>query len=350
MKKKEETVLPSSLLNENTLEKVLSFVLKQNSAFVLYKLPNNKDIHLLVSTELNEETFVLEYFNTKQKIDISGSSFINNSIENVLNLSLKPNIKYINNETNIYSTQQEYENYVQDIINLCRENKMSKCVAARKIKYNLTGTFPLAYTFLKACSLYPNTFVHLSNSNFGLWLGASPELLLEKNGFSYKTVSLAGTKTSNRAWTPKEYEEQKIVTNYIIDSLKNKNVENLKVSDVYTTNASHLRHLKTDISCQTKDELNILDALHPTPAVCGLPKAVAQNFIEKSENYNRNFYSGYIGKKDTVGFYYVNLRCMQIFETHVDIYVGAGITKDSNPKKEWKETEEKSKVMKKLLE
>ncbi|MCB9227465.1 MAG: chorismate-binding protein [Chitinophagales bacterium] len=350
MKKKEETVLPLSPLNKNTLEKVLSFILEQNSAFVLYKLPNNKDIHLLVSTELNEETFVLEYFNSKQKTLINGSSFINDGILKVLDLSLKNNIEHNKDETNIYNTQQEYESYVQDIVNLCKENKMSKCVAARKIKYHLKKPLSLAATFLKACNLYKNTFVHLSNSNFGLWLGASPELLLEKNGFSYKTVSLAGTKTTNRAWTAKEYDEQKIVTNYIIDSLKNKKVENLQVSDVYTTNASHLMHLKTDISCQTKNELNILDALHPTPAVCGLPKTEAQNFIEKSEIYNRNFYAGYIGKKDNIGFYYVNLRCMQIFEKHTDIYVGAGITKDSNPEKEWKETEEKSKVMKKLLE
>ena len=84
----------------------------------------------------------------------------------------------------------------------------------------------------------------------------------------------------------------------------------------------------------------MLELLHPTSAVCGMPKSSAADFIKKYENGNREFYSGYLGpvnhQKEIHLF--VNLRCMQLLKNTAILYAGAGVTEDSNPEKEWLET------------
>ncbi|HLV50467.1 MAG TPA: chorismate-binding protein, partial [Flavobacterium sp.] len=91
------------------------------------------------------------------------------------------------------------------------------------------------------------------------------------------------------------------------------------------------------------DVKNLIQNLHPTPAVCGLPKKEAFDFIWENEGYNREFYTGFIGiEKENMKDYFVNLRCAQIFQNQIQIYVGGGITAESNPEKEWEETELKS--------
>ena len=85
----------------------------------------------------------------------------------------------------------------------------------------------------------------------------------------------------------------------------------------YTARAGQLVHLKTDFYFLLKNTDNIgnlLQELHPTPAVCGLPKEDAFRFILENEGYDRSYYSGFIGWLDTEGHtdLYVNLRCMEI--------------------------------------
>ena len=100
---------------------------------------------------------------------------------------------------------------------------------------------------------------------------------------------------------------------------------------------------------------SLVDLLHPTPAVCGLPKEAAKQFILENENYNRSYYTGFLGelnmglqnKNDSHLF--VNLRCMEIEKNEAYIYVGGGITKESNPEEEWEETVAKSNIMLKVL-
>ena len=96
---------------------------------------------------------------------------------------------------------------------------------------------------------------------------------------------------------------------------------------------------------------NLIKYLHPTPAVCGLPKETAKDFILQNENYTRSYYSGYLGElnvnENTQLF--VNLRCMEVKDAKIALYVGGGITKASIPEKEFEETVAKAMVMKKVL-
>ncbi len=82
-----------------------------------------------------------------------------------------------------------------------------------------------------------------------------------------------------------------------------------------------------------------------------MPKSVATKFILKNEGYNRAYYSGFLGELNIhdVTNLFVNLRCMQLEKMIASIYVGGGITKDSNSKKEWDETVCKAEVIKKVL-
>ena len=97
--------------------------------------------------------------------------------------------------------------------------------------------------------------------------------------------------------------------------------------------------------------------MHPTPAVCGFPKGKARDFILKNENYNRKYYAGFLGElnfcfesnQTLMSDLFVNLRCMEIIKDNAEIYVGCGITKDSNPEKEYIETKNKSVTMKNIL-
>ena len=96
---------------------------------------------------------------------------------------------------------------------------------------------------------------------------------------------------------------------------------------------------------------NLLQELHPTPAVCGLPKEDAFRFILENEGYDRSYYSGFIGWLDTEGHtdLYVNLRCMEIKPGETTLYAGAGILASSDIESVCTETGDKMNTMKSIL-
>jgi isochorismate synthase len=108
-------------------------------------------------------------------------------------------------------------------------------------------------------------------------------------------------------------------------------------------------HLKTTIFAENialEKAKILLNELHPTPAVCGVPKDKALKIINELEANNRSFYTGYIGLVENNELeLFVNLRCASVFKDSVSVFVGGGITTKSNPEKEWEETELKSKVI-----
>ena len=110
------------------------------------------------------------------------------------------------------------------------------------------------------------------------------------------------------------------------------------------THKGEERKLKFDLK-------NLLNTLHPTPAVCGLPKEAAKFFILQNEKYDRTYYSGFLGEinDDFDTELFVNLRCAKIEKNVAQIYVGGGITKESNPEKEWSETHLKTNTIKSIL-
>ena len=123
----------------------------------------------------------------------------------------------------------------------------------------------------------------------------------------------------------------------------------------YSLKAGSIWHIKTDISGSLNASSSlreVVQLLHPTPAVCGLPKDKSKVFILENEHYDRTFYTGFLGELN-IGDQtdlFVNLRCMEIEVAQAHLFMGCGITKDSVPEKEWEESCNKSATMKKILD
>lgn len=251
--------------------------------------------------------------------------------------------------------QFEYEAKLGKVIEFIKENQLSKLVISRRKLLNFEGQkVNLSQTFLNLCKSYPNAFVYFFIKDGKCWIGAFSELLgkFDKKTSEFETMSLAGTLPVNEMWTAKEIEEQKPVTDFMKNILKNYSSE-VEQSETYDHISGNIKHLRTDFKAKimSEDLENLISELHPTPAVCGIPKDLCKSAIEKFESHPRNFYAGYIQveTEETVQ-YFVNLRCAEFFENACLIYVGGGITSESSPEKEWRETELKSEAILKNLE
>lgn len=255
------------------------------------------------------------------------------------------------------AAQINFQNLVTKGVQAIQNNQFKKVVVSRKEAVDLTD-FNLATAFEKLVQQYRSAFVYcFYHPKIGTWLGATPEQLLKANATNFETMALAGTQKDTGAatviWPQKEQEEQQFVTDYIVSKL-NTVTTAVQVSAAYSVKAGSLWHIKTDISGAFGAKLNLKKAiqlLHPTPAVCGVPKEIAKAFIDTYEGYDRSFYTGFLGElnRDFASDLFVNLRCMQIENNQAYLYMGCGITKDSNPEKEWKESVNKSMTMKRIL-
>lgn len=255
-----------------------------------------------------------------------------------------------------------FEALVKKGIEAIERGQFAKVVLSRKEIVELQDSDSISI-FRKLLDAYPTAFRYFwFHPETGIWMGATPERLLEAAESRFSTVALAGTQkfegSENVTWAEKEKTEQQFVTDFISESLKN-NTSELKISDPYTAKAGNLLHIKTDIQGTLHQDAalkQVIEILHPTPAVCGFPKDKAREFILANEGYDREFYSGFLGELNmpskTDKKYtdlYVNLRCMQIKNSIANLYVGCGITKDSDPEKEYFETVNKSMTMKKVI-
>lgn len=207
---------------------------------------------------------------------------------------------------------------------------------------------------------YPHAMVYILNiPDKGLWVGATPETLLRKEANSFVIESVAATRTINTMgmdWSEKEITEQDMVTDYIRDILEKNRIGIYRMEGPVDHLAGNVEHLKTDFEIPYESFLpklsNFIRDLHPTPAVCGIPKDYAYKEILNTENHNREFYSGFLGpvglKEDLQLF--VNLRCMQVFHNYAALYVGGGLTRDSGLEAEWEETEQKAQTLLNIVE
>jgi isochorismate synthase len=255
---------------------------------------------------------------------------------------------------------------VQQGISLIESNHLEKIVPSRQARVALTENFDVIDAFQKLCEANPNAFISwVSIPGVGDWLGASPEILVSiYEQTIFKTVALAGTQPYHEgvdlrsvAWTQKEIEEQALVNRYIISCFKKIRLREYEEHGPKTVVAGNLMHLRTDFTVDMKatnfPQLGsvMLQLLHPTSAVCGMPLEQALDFLKQHEGYDRKFYAGHLGPvniNDAINIF-VNLRCMQLFKDEAILYAEAGVTIDSVPEKEWNETVIKLKTLLKAI-
>ena len=356
--------------------------------FVVYRKPNEASVSALLQNkddifyaeDFTEKGFVFSPFDDSENtilipLEYSETIFLNDLIPETSKQDIVTSIK----SSPVSSKSKEFHiNLIKKGVEAIKNDVFKKVVLSRPEPVNYSETNPISI-FRKLLNKYKSAFVYCwYHPKVGLWLGATPETLIKIEGNRFSIMALAGTQdykgTLDVVWQNKEKQEQKFVTDFIVDNLK-PSIESFKISDVKTVKAGNLLHLKTIVSAHLKSNVNleqVIKALHPTPAVCGLPKLSAKQFILKNEGYNREFYTGFLGELNLNKTYaprsgrrnvenkayaitkkstqlYVNLRCMQIKENQAIIYVGGGITESSNAESEWQETVSKSLVIKSIL-
>ncbi len=203
------------------------------------------------------------------------------------------------------------------------------------------GTSAKLYETL--CTLYPEAYCYLAwVPGFGLWAGASPEVLIRWKNNVLQTMALAGTlpTANNTDWRLKEAEEHNWVVAYIDHSLRNHIGHQPEIKGPEEIKAGTARHLCTRFQVQSSQTqaLQAAFALHPTPAVCGFPQKTALQFILKNETHKRELYTGFAGCVSNHQIdLFVNLRCAKLGPAQAYIFVGGGITRYSVAEDEWDE-------------
>ena len=266
------------------------------------------------------------------------------------------------------TTHYSYISDIKDFLKLTEERlaKPTKIVAARVDSVS-SSLSPLSI-FHNLCRLQQNAFVFLfSTPAFGTWIGASPEVILQCDGSSLLTYSLAGSRPASdkdSGWDAKNIEEQQIVTDFIIESLTQEGLSP-NCSKSTTLRCGAVEHLLTEIHVNLGELIDhdtperLITSLTPTPALSGFPQKEAIDFITSHEGFPRLCYGGMVGYcYGTFNFSaYVNLRSGMITDaggsslmsTSLLLYAGGGITLKSVAEEEWLETERKLSTMRSAL-
>lgn len=272
--------------------------------------------------------------------------------------------------------QAQYVCNVGEAVSAMQRGEFRKVVLSRTKRVQFTDAPNAVALFDKLCTAYPTAFISaVSIPEKGqIWISATPERLVsvDPNGI-FRTASLAGTQSAfepdgtpkrppEAMWSQKEIEEQALVSRYIIECFKKIRLREYLEEGPKTLIAGNLMHLSTCFTVDTQavryPQLGtvMLRLLHPTSAVCGMPRDAAFNFINQHEIHDRELYSGFLGpvninanNEGPASNLFVHIRCMKLEGKLATLYAGAGLTEDSVPEREWQETEMKCQTLLKVV-
>lgn len=337
------------------------------SAYALYRLPHadqytqieGETCECLSCTQLNGQSgFVVAPFEVKeeQPIVLIRPDKVT-SHPSLLTSHPSHLASHLSPLTSSYSI--DFANYHSQLL----QGTFRKIVLARQADETTLQPIDPVELFHCACQLYPRMFIALVYTpQSGTWLTATPEILLEGSGCDWRTIALAGTmrledgqldgEGENTTWSTKNIEEQRVVATYIAQCLE-QFANDFREEGPRTVRAANLVHLRSDFTftLPSDDRIgDLLQQLHPTPAVCGLPKREAFQFIIRNEYSPRRYYSGFMGPLQIPSTHlYVSLRCMNIEGNIYHLYAGGGLLRDSTLEQEWQETEAKLETMRRCL-
>ncbi len=362
---------------QNKLIQLINICLEKNIPFVSFRLPNESNLKTWV--QLSGKFNFVEHFHEVAK----QSGFVYAPFHRKTDFPLvffEPELIFENDNFDdslireISEKEPLYPEYKYDLPFEINKNEylkqakifiesfdinFPKAVLSRIQVEHKPVHFDTGKFFLKLQKTYPNAFCHLFNiPGAGIWVGATPETLLRMNKNTAQTISLAGTQPFREdeiSWQEKEIEEQQIVTDYIEGVLNKFEIKEFHKEKVQNLMAGNAVHLASKFSF---DKVNIekklgefISALHPTPAVCGFPKERALELIFQKEKHNREYYAGFCGPlnmNDKTDLF-INLRCMKILKDKLALYVGGGLTAQSDPNMEWEETLLKAETLLSIL-
>ncbi|KAF0152204.1 MAG: menaquinone-specific isochorismate synthase [Ignavibacteria bacterium] len=268
----------------------------------------------------------------------------------------------------LHSTEIErWTNAVNFALNEIRNNNIEKVVLARKIQLKLKSCFSISFALLQLQHKYLDCATFAYKEKDATFFGSTPEKLFSLNGKVLETEALAGSisrglnneedliKEKKLLNDTKEMNEHKNVLSFLIERLE-KFTENVSCAlQPQIKKLYNIQHLQTHITAKLKDEVGILElqkAIHPTPAVCGLPQKNALELIKELEYFERGLYAGVIGwfnEKKRAEFF-VGIRSALLKENILTAFAGSGIVEGSDPISEYYETELKLRPILSLLE
>ena len=235
--------------------------------------------------------------------------------------------------------------------------QLRKVVLARRSHVRLAHPLTARAALARLSLLDPATTRFLFSQKDALFLGASPELLVERRGPHVFCDALAGTAvyaTDSDALallrSNKDRREHAFVVEAIRSALATCCVDVLSASEPSLYRLRTVTHLHTAViatASPSTDVLDVVAALHPTPAVCGTPRERALRFLLANEATERGWYAAPVGWFDAQGngSFAVALRSALIRGHDAWLYAGAGIVAGSEPEAEYRETEAKLEAM-----
>lgn len=265
------------------------------------------------------------------------------------------------------ATSTRYEDYISAVKSIIAEldGDGEKTVYSRVM--NLTSDLNPSEAASRYFACHPSCFRFIYfTPQTGLWIGASPELLLSVDRVNGVTcsMSVAGTRRRDEnsgAWDMKNRMEHDIVTRYISDVLSDHIGRTARVEESSAC-FGQIEHLCHSITVETTAGVavspsRLLPLLSPTPALCGWPREKSYRMIRDRESYERLCYGGFVGQSTLDGVrLFVNLRSAMVSRLDdgnvtycYSLYGGGGITVHSDPQSEWEETAQKMKSLQTVL-
>lgn len=250
-------------------------------------------------------------------------------------------------------TRDEYLAAVSRVIESCRQ-RQGKTVFSRAISSTMADGTTAGTIFDDLCREFPQTFRFIFHTpETGLWLGATPELLLDHDAATRRcrVMSLAGTRPRTEGHTPwddKNLRENRFVTDFITDTFRALGADATTGPQQtlrYGRNIEHICHMIEATLPHGVTTPELIDRLNPTPALCGTPREAAIADITANELHDRGCYGGAVGLISTAHAdirLFVTLRCCHISGRTIRAFAGGGITPDSDPATEWRESSAKA--------
>jgi isochorismate synthase len=251
-----------------------------------------------------------------------------------------------------------YEQAVERAVERIRAGELEKVVLAREVRAHAAHDHDPGAVLGALRELFPACYCWCVGTPEAAFVGASPELLVRRDGQRAQTVALAGT--TRRSADPavddhlgeqllgsaKDREEQAIVARRIERTLAPVSLWVAAAGDPVLVKVHNVQHLATPIRAQLADPVPTVELaglLLPTPAVGGEPREAALPLIPALEGFDRGWYAGAVGWTDLAedGEFCVGLRCALLRGRVAHLYAGCGIVRDSDPAEELAETEVK---------
>lgn len=327
----------------------------QPPPFVIYRLPEHAEPILLTQEAAGRETYRFCIAPFRETKDCPRLTFEANRLrrgEEALRFLPTLTTKNKPQEEEQQETEEPNGTYAACFSlfhGALQEGRFQKLVLSQPFPARWTDA---AGTFGRLCQRYPHSLVYLLHMpQSGTWLGATPELLLRHTPAGWETMALAGTKTdATQPWDAKNREEQALVRRYLRDQLR-PHCRRLTEGETHTMHTGHLHHLCTRLRFEPWNDVEVetlAQTLHPTPAVCGLPKREAMAFITQHESYPRTYYAGYLGPVGVDGetHLYANIRCARLHAGgRATAYAGSGLLASSTLEEEREEIRQKSQAL-----